>query len=50
VHPRPEEAVCDGRQSLRLDEFDEYATRVRAAAAVAGNVLAETELVATVTG
>jgi 3-deoxy-7-phosphoheptulonate synthase len=50
VHPHPEEAVCDGRQSLRLHDFDEYATRVRAAAAVAGNVLAETELVAPVTG
>jgi 3-deoxy-7-phosphoheptulonate synthase len=50
VHPRPEEAVCDGRQSLRLHEFDGYVERVKAAAAVAGNVLAETELVAPVTG
>ena len=40
VHPRPEEAVCDGLQSLVADQFEEYAQRVRAAAALAGNVLA----------
>ncbi|HEY2160498.1 MAG TPA: 3-deoxy-7-phosphoheptulonate synthase [Solirubrobacteraceae bacterium] len=34
VHPRPEEAVCDGPQALRTDEFADYAERVRAAAAL----------------
>jgi 3-deoxy-7-phosphoheptulonate synthase len=44
VHPRPDEAICDGRQSLALDEFESYVDHLRAAAAVAGNALAETEL------
>jgi 3-deoxy-7-phosphoheptulonate synthase len=42
VHPRPEEAICDGPQSLIAHQFGEYAERVRGAAALAGNVLAET--------
>jgi 3-deoxy-7-phosphoheptulonate synthase len=33
VHCRPEEAVCDGPQSLRASDFASYADRVRAAAA-----------------
>jgi 3-deoxy-7-phosphoheptulonate synthase len=33
VHCRPEEAVCDGPQSLRASDFAAYADRVRAAAA-----------------
>ncbi|MBV9195122.1 MAG: 3-deoxy-7-phosphoheptulonate synthase [Solirubrobacterales bacterium] len=41
VHPRPEEAICDGPQSLRTGDFEAYAERVRAAAAVAGNTLVE---------
>jgi 3-deoxy-7-phosphoheptulonate synthase len=36
VHPRPEEAVCDGPQSLRAGDFGAYLDRVRAAAALAG--------------
>jgi 3-deoxy-7-phosphoheptulonate synthase len=32
VHPRPEEAVCDGPQALLTSEFAAYAERVRAAA------------------
>jgi 3-deoxy-7-phosphoheptulonate synthase len=40
VHPRPEEAICDGPQALIADEFAEYVERVQAAAAVAGKVLA----------
>jgi 3-deoxy-7-phosphoheptulonate synthase len=32
VHPRPEEAVCDGPQALRTDELARFAERVRAAA------------------
>jgi 3-deoxy-7-phosphoheptulonate synthase len=40
IHPRPEEAICDGPQALVADEFGEYFERVQAAAAVAGKVLA----------
>jgi 3-deoxy-7-phosphoheptulonate synthase len=41
VHPHPDEAICDGRQSLVLDDFEDYVNRVRAAAAAAGNYLTE---------
>ena len=34
VHPRPEEAICDGPQALRTDELAGFAERVRAAAAL----------------
>src|SRR6476469_2787814 len=36
VHPRPDEAICDGPQALRTEGFAAYAARVQAAAAVAG--------------
>ena len=36
VHPNPEEAICDGPQALRADEFAEYAATVERAAAIAG--------------
>jgi 3-deoxy-7-phosphoheptulonate synthase len=36
VHRAPEEAVCDGPQQLRADDFARYARRVEAAASVAG--------------
>jgi 3-deoxy-7-phosphoheptulonate synthase len=36
VHPDPEEAICDGPQQLRTEDFARYAQRVDAAAAVAG--------------
>jgi 3-deoxy-7-phosphoheptulonate synthase len=39
VHPKPEEAICDGPQQLVASEFAEYAGRVEQAAAVAGKVL-----------
>jgi len=39
VHPRPEEAICDGPQALLADEFANYVERVQAAAAVAGKAL-----------
>jgi 3-deoxy-7-phosphoheptulonate synthase len=39
VHPRPEEAICDGPQALHADGFAAYAERVQQAAAVAGKVL-----------
>jgi 3-deoxy-7-phosphoheptulonate synthase len=41
VHPRPEEAICDGRQSLGTQGLQQYVDGVRAAAAVAGNTLAD---------
>jgi 3-deoxy-7-phosphoheptulonate synthase len=39
VHPRPEEAICDGPQALIADEFADYVERVQAAAGVAGKLL-----------
>jgi 3-deoxy-7-phosphoheptulonate synthase len=38
VHPAPEEAICDGPQQLRTDDFARYAEKVEAAAAVAGKL------------
>jgi 3-deoxy-7-phosphoheptulonate synthase len=39
THPAPEEAICDGPQAIRTDDFAAYAARVEAAAAVAGKVV-----------
>jgi 3-deoxy-7-phosphoheptulonate synthase len=36
VHPAPEEALCDGPQQLRTEDFAAYAQKVEAVAAVAG--------------
>jgi 3-deoxy-7-phosphoheptulonate synthase len=36
VHPNPDEAICDGPQQLRLDEFAEYAGLVERVAQIAG--------------
>jgi 3-deoxy-7-phosphoheptulonate synthase len=36
VHPAPEEAICDGPQQLRTEDFAAYAEKVEAAAAIAG--------------
>jgi 3-deoxy-7-phosphoheptulonate synthase len=36
VHPAPEEAICDGPQQLRTEDFGRYAQKVEAAAALAG--------------
>jgi 3-deoxy-7-phosphoheptulonate synthase len=36
VHPAPEEALCDGPQQLRTEDFAQYAQKVEAAAAIAG--------------
>ena len=42
VHPTPDDAVCDGPQTLALDDFARFAGRVEQAAALAGkNVLAD---------
>ena len=39
VHPNPDEAICDGPQALRADDFAEYAAAVEQAAALAGKAL-----------
>jgi 3-deoxy-7-phosphoheptulonate synthase len=36
VHPAPEEAICDGPQQLRTEDFAAYARKVEAVAALAG--------------
>jgi 3-deoxy-7-phosphoheptulonate synthase len=36
VHSAPEEAICDGPQQLRTEDFAQYAEKVKAVAAVAG--------------
>ena len=36
VHPSPEDAICDGPQALRTDDFAHYATQLEQAAALAG--------------
>jgi len=46
VHPRPEEALSDGDQSLTLPEFDEVMAGVREFARVAGRHVPVTEAVA----
>jgi 3-deoxy-7-phosphoheptulonate synthase len=43
VHPRPQEAVCDGPQSLGGEEFAAYAAAVEQAAALAGKTLSGAE-------
>jgi 3-deoxy-7-phosphoheptulonate synthase len=39
VHPRPQDAICDGPQSLVAAEFAGYVSQLRAAAELAGKVL-----------
>jgi 3-deoxy-7-phosphoheptulonate synthase len=39
VHPDPDRAICDGRQSLATADFGEYAARLAAAAALHDRVL-----------
>jgi 3-deoxy-7-phosphoheptulonate synthase len=39
VHPNPDEAICDGPQALRADDFAAYALAVERAAALAGKAL-----------
>jgi len=41
VHPNPDEAICDGPQALRAEEFAQYAAAVQSAAALAGKALAK---------
>jgi 3-deoxy-7-phosphoheptulonate synthase len=40
VHPCPEEAVCDGPQALRGEQFADYLRKLEAAAELAGKTLA----------
>jgi 3-deoxy-7-phosphoheptulonate synthase len=43
VHPNPDEAICDGPQALRAEDFAAYALAVESAAALAGKTLAGRE-------
>ncbi|MGH2943218.1 MAG: 3-deoxy-7-phosphoheptulonate synthase [Solirubrobacteraceae bacterium] len=36
VHPRPDEAICDGPQALPCDDFARFAAKVQQVAAIAG--------------
>jgi len=45
VHPEPAQALCDGPQQLRADEFDAYVERLAQVAALGGKRLAAPELV-----
>jgi 3-deoxy-7-phosphoheptulonate synthase len=42
VHPEPDEAICDGPQALRGEDFAAYAQSVERAAALAGKALSAT--------
>src|SRR4029077_7287079 len=39
VHPNPDEAICDGPQALRAEDFAEYSAAVEQAASLAGKAL-----------
>src|SRR6201995_5088600 len=39
VHPNPDEAICDGPQQLRTEDFADYSRAVAQAAALAGKAL-----------
>jgi 3-deoxy-7-phosphoheptulonate synthase len=43
VHPNPDEAICDGPQALRTEDFAQYARAVESAALLAGKALARRE-------
>jgi 3-deoxy-7-phosphoheptulonate synthase len=43
VHPNPDEAICDGPQQLRAEDFASYAHAVEQAAELAGRALAGRE-------
>jgi 3-deoxy-7-phosphoheptulonate synthase len=43
VHPNPDEAICDGPQALRAEEFAQFTLAVESAAALAGKALAGRE-------
>ena len=39
VHPRPEEALCDGPQQIPVSEFPEFAAEIRALASLMGRTI-----------
>jgi 3-deoxy-7-phosphoheptulonate synthase len=39
VHPRPEEALCDGPQQLRADEFGAFAEEIVSVATLMGRTI-----------
>jgi 3-deoxy-7-phosphoheptulonate synthase len=39
IHPEPDDAICDGPQMLRNDDFTSYVDKVERAAALAGKTL-----------
>jgi 3-deoxy-7-phosphoheptulonate synthase len=39
VHPNPDEALCDGPQALRAEDFGEFVQAVERATALAGKAL-----------
>jgi 3-deoxy-7-phosphoheptulonate synthase len=43
VHPNPDEAICDGPQQLRSEDFAEYTLAVERATALAGKALSARE-------
>ena len=45
VHPDPDNAMCDGPQSLAADEFAEFAAQISAVAALSGKTLSPIALV-----
>jgi 3-deoxy-7-phosphoheptulonate synthase len=49
VHPNPEEAICDGPQSLRAATFGDYVERVSAAAALTGKTVVTSTTATTTT-
>jgi 3-deoxy-7-phosphoheptulonate synthase len=38
THPEPDEAICDGPQQIRVDQFNAYARKVEQAAELAGKL------------
>ena len=39
VHPRPEEALCDGPQQIPTGEFPDFADEIRALASLMGKTI-----------
>ncbi|MEA2159033.1 MAG: 3-deoxy-7-phosphoheptulonate synthase [Solirubrobacteraceae bacterium] len=50
VHPAPDEAICDGPQSLPTAGFGDYVERLRAVAALSGKVLSGAERIPVAVG
>jgi 3-deoxy-7-phosphoheptulonate synthase len=50
VHPAPDEAICDGAQSLPTAGFGDYVERLRAVAALSGKVLSGAERIPVAVG